>query len=82
MMATVFGQKRDANGNLIGHKHKVPTLHSWVYKVKFLDGERQQVSYNGRVATGSGVVRGNHVLVTAQNPQGDKSYPSGQVCTR
>jgi hypothetical protein len=28
MMATVFGQKRDANGNLIGHKHKVPTLHS------------------------------------------------------
>jgi hypothetical protein len=28
MMTTVFGQKRDVNGNLVGHKHKVPTLDS------------------------------------------------------
>jgi hypothetical protein len=46
MMATVVGQKRDANGNLVGRKHKIPVLDSQVYDVEFLYGERQKISYN------------------------------------
>jgi hypothetical protein len=46
MMAMVLGRKWDADGNLIGRKHRIPTLDSHVYKVEFLDGEQQQVSYN------------------------------------
>ena len=46
MMATVMGRKRDLDGNLIGRKHNIPVLDSRAYEVEFLDGERQQVSYN------------------------------------
>ena len=46
MMAKVLGRKRNADGNLIGRKHRIPTLDSRVYDVEFLDGERQQISYN------------------------------------
>jgi hypothetical protein len=46
MMATVVGQKRDLDGNLIGRKHHIPVLDSRAYEVEFLDGEHQQVSYN------------------------------------
>ena len=46
MMAKVIGRKRDANGNLVGRKHKLPVLDSRVYEVEFLDGERQEISFN------------------------------------
>jgi hypothetical protein len=46
MMATVVGRKRDANGNLVGQKHEIPVLDSPVYDVEFLDGERQEISYD------------------------------------
>jgi len=46
MMAKVVGRKRDAAGNLVGRKHKLPVLDSRVYEVEFLDGERQEVSFN------------------------------------
>jgi hypothetical protein len=46
MMATVVGRKRDLDGNLIGRKHCIPVLDSQAYEVEFLDGKRQQVSYN------------------------------------
>jgi hypothetical protein len=44
MTSTVVGWKRDANGNLVGQKHKIPVLDSRVYNVEFLDGERQEIS--------------------------------------
>ena len=46
MMAKVVGRKRDAAGNLVGRKHKLPVLDSRVYEVEFLDGECQEVSFN------------------------------------
>jgi hypothetical protein len=36
MMATVLSCKQDADGNLIGRKHRIPALDSRVYEVKFL----------------------------------------------
>jgi len=38
--------EQDANGNLVGWKHKLPVLNARVYKVKFLDGEHQEISFN------------------------------------
>ena len=46
MATVVVGWKRDLDGNLIGRKHHIPVLDSRAYEVEFLDGERQQVSYN------------------------------------
>jgi len=46
MMAKVVGWKRDANGNLVGRKHKLPVLDSRVYEVEFLGGECQEISFN------------------------------------
>jgi len=46
MIAVVIKRKRDANGNLVGRKHRFPRLDSRVYEVEFLDGERQQIAYN------------------------------------
>jgi len=46
MMAKVVGRKRDANGNLVGRKHKLPVLDLHVYEVELLDGERQEISFN------------------------------------
>jgi len=46
MMAKVLGRKRDADGNLVGCKNRVPTMDSRVYEVEFLDGVRQHIVYN------------------------------------
>jgi len=46
MMAKVLGQKWDADGNLVGCKNHIPTMATWCYEVKFLDGEHQHIAYN------------------------------------
>jgi len=46
MMAKVVRCKHHAAGNLVGRKHKLPVLDSRVYKVEFLDGKHQEVSFN------------------------------------
>jgi len=44
--ATVKHRKRNNEGNLIGRKHKIPTLDSRIYVCEFPDGETCDVSYN------------------------------------
>jgi hypothetical protein len=46
MMAKVIKRKRDSAGNLVGRKHRIPTLDSRVYEVEFIDGVRQEIAYN------------------------------------
>jgi hypothetical protein len=46
MLATVKCHKRDGNGNFVGRKHKNPVLDSTFYEIEFLDGERQEISFN------------------------------------
>lgn len=45
-MATVKHRKRNNDGNLIGRKHKLPTLDSRIYICEFQDGETCDISYN------------------------------------
>mmetsp|Transcript_11237 Transcript_11237/g.16168 ORF Transcript_11237/g.16168 Transcript_11237/m.16168 type:complete len:1367 (+) Transcript_11237:2028-6128(+) len=45
-IAKVKHRKRNSDGNLIGRKHKIPTLDSRIYVCEFPDGEEIDVSYN------------------------------------
>mmetsp|Transcript_5420 Transcript_5420/g.7995 ORF Transcript_5420/g.7995 Transcript_5420/m.7995 type:complete len:667 (+) Transcript_5420:1119-3119(+) len=45
-IAKVKHRKRNSDGNLIGRKHKIPTLDSRIYVCEFADGEEIDVSYN------------------------------------
>ena len=45
-LATVKDRKRNADGLLIGRKHRNPMLDSRIYIVQFPDGETRDVSYN------------------------------------
>ena len=43
---TVIGRKRDSDGNLVGRKHRIPTLDSRVYTVRWADGDEEDFTYN------------------------------------
>ena len=45
-MGHVVGRKRDSDGLLIGRKHKIPTLDSRVYTVRWADGSEEDFMYN------------------------------------
>ena len=45
-IAKVMDRKKNANGNFVGRKHRIPSLDSRVYTVQFADGEKKDVSYN------------------------------------
>jgi len=45
-VAKVKHRKRNSDGNLVGRKHKIPTLDSRIYVCEFADGEKVDVSYN------------------------------------
>ena len=45
-VAKVKHRKRNSDGNLVGRKHKIPTLDSRIYVCEFPDGEEIDVSYN------------------------------------
>ena len=42
----VLGRKRNSEGNLIGRAHKIPTLDSRVFTVRFHDGEEKDITYS------------------------------------
>ena len=45
-IAKVLGQKRNADGNFMGHKIAYPILDSCVFVVEFPDGEQKDIGYN------------------------------------
>jgi len=45
-VAKVKHRKRNSDGNLVGRKHRIPTLDSRIYVCEFPDGEEIDVSYN------------------------------------
>ena len=45
-IAKVKHPKRNSDGNLVGRKHKIPTLDSRIYVCEFADGEEVDVSIN------------------------------------
>eukprot|EP00590_Aulacoseira_subarctica_P011644 CAMPEP_0172424146 /NCGR_PEP_ID=MMETSP1064-20121228/21716_1 /TAXON_ID=202472 /ORGANISM="Aulacoseira subarctica , Strain CCAP 1002/5" /LENGTH=1711 /DNA_ID=CAMNT_0013165931 /DNA_START=811 /DNA_END=5943 /DNA_ORIENTATION=- len=45
-LATVKHRKRNTDGNLIGRKHRIPSLDSRIYVCEFPDGETCDICYN------------------------------------